>query len=100
MSLRSFIDSEGTEWRVWDVVPEGVPAQDRRRTDTLDPTVPDRRLPVVDPELDGGWLVCESALEKRRIAPIPEGWESCPDAELERLCKRARERPNGKTDAG
>lgn len=42
-------------------------------------------------ELADGWLTCETVGEKRRIAPIPDDWESLPDEELARLCRSARQ---------
>jgi hypothetical protein len=43
----------------------------------------------VDPELTAGWLTFESAMEKRRLAPIPEGWEELDDETLATLCDSA-----------
>ena len=43
----------------------------------------------VDPELTEGWLTFESALEKRRLAPIPEGWDELDEEALARLCDGA-----------
>ncbi|HET9423854.1 MAG TPA: hypothetical protein VFO55_00675 [Gemmatimonadaceae bacterium] len=37
-----------------------------------------------------GWLSFDSGHETRRLAPIPEGWESMPDEELQRLCAAAK----------
>ncbi len=34
-----------------------------------------------------GWLAFRSALELRRVLPIPAGWEQMTDTELERLCR-------------
>jgi hypothetical protein len=36
-----------------------------------------------------GWISFDSALEKRRLSPIPDGWESLPDDALRALCDRA-----------
>lgn len=43
--------------------------------------------------LEGGWLTFESEAEKRRLVPIPAGWEQLPDPELERLRVLARPVP-------
>jgi hypothetical protein len=67
MALRSLIDSKGRGWRVWDVVPSQSLG---REDDTL------------TPGLEGGWLCFEHGEEKRRLSPIPEGWE---EADAERL---------------
>jgi hypothetical protein len=39
--------------------------------------------------LSDGWLCFESGSEKRRLAPIPSGWEVCGTRALEQLCSRA-----------
>lgn len=43
----------------------------------------------VRPELSGGWLTFESAMEKRRLAPIPDDWEQLPAETLAQLCEEA-----------
>src|ERR687896_1998957 len=43
----------------------------------------------VNPELSEGLLTFESATEKRRLAPIPEGWEEMDDEALAQLCDAA-----------
>ncbi|HEU4557177.1 MAG TPA: hypothetical protein VFS20_04980 [Longimicrobium sp.] len=49
----------------------------------------DRRNPPATVP-DEGWLVFESGSERRRLMPIPPGWEIRSDADLERLCGRAK----------
>lgn len=55
----------------------------------------DLGLPDEDlsPDLARGWLSFESGLERRRLAPIPSGWESLDDGELVELCRRAAPTP-------
>ena len=110
MSHRTFTDSNGVQWNAWAVVPQWADrraGKDRRARsaddDDVDPPVlehrrrPDRRqgLPDQFPRirlaggLDGGWIAFESARERRRLSPIPAGWETLPDAELERMCRSA-----------
>ncbi len=36
-----------------------------------------------------GWLCFESVTEKRRLAPIPEGWEFLDVPTLQQLCESA-----------
>jgi hypothetical protein len=36
-----------------------------------------------------GWISFDSAVEKRRLSPIPDGWESLSDDALRTLCDRA-----------
>ena len=111
MGYRVFKDSQGTEWQTWDVVPqlterreierrvriEPVPHADRRRA-------PDRRVikgrrPTLTAGLDGGWLCFENDFEKRRLTPIPEDWQRCSAAELERYCQAAKRAPRPSTAA-
>jgi hypothetical protein len=48
-----------------------------------------------------GWLVFESATERRRLAPFPGRWASLPMEQLEELLARAvRVRTSGETRAG
>ena len=87
MAQREFVDTAGVRWQVWSVVPSTV---DRRE-------VPDRRAETreqrerrtrrelrvrMDPMLAKGWLVFESAHEKRRLSPIPDAWAERRDEEL------------------
>ena len=62
----------GQRWEVWEVRRRG---QGEGRT--------------VSPALEEGWLAFESAMEKRRLAPIPEDWEEMPVETLARLCEGA-----------
>jgi hypothetical protein len=75
LAHRAFRDERGQEWQVWDVYPTSDAA--------------------VKPELRGGWLAFESHDEKRRLAPIPPGWETASEAELLALLARAtlRDKP-------
>jgi hypothetical protein len=91
MSLRPFTDSRGEQWQVWDVIPQYVTAgvspyaQKSRELDGDD----DACSTGVTPDMEDGWLCFESATEKRRLHPIPRGWEARSDAELEALCGTA-----------
>lgn len=107
MALRNFTDEAGSEWRVWDVVPHvlrgGV---ERRRTDRRRGGVhayagPERRVGGdrraraggMTPTLGAGWLCFENGAEKRRLTPIPAGWDEAPAEELRGLLARARSVP-------
>lgn len=91
MSYRTFIDSGGKRWEVWLVTPAaaerrkvdrrassagGMPQglADRRQTPDRRKS-PFRRHVVVASEFSNGWLCFESEGEKRRLAPVPEGWD-------------------------
>jgi hypothetical protein len=102
MPLRSFRSSSGAEWRVWSVLPGRAGEQERRhgydrrspdpifRPPTPDRRVsPDRRQSPGESAFGEGWLVFECGSERRRLMPIPPGWEVRSEADLERLCGRA-----------
>jgi len=61
MGLREFVDGAGTRWLVWETVPE--------RAGGLG-------------EFAGGWLTFDDGTERRRLAPVPDGWAVLPDARL------------------
>lgn len=67
MPVREFVGADGRAWRVWAVRPvmhQGL----------LGP---------------GSWLCFESGTEKRRLSPVPAGWESSPAERLAELCRAA-----------
>ena len=67
MAYREFTDRQGRTWRAWD-------------------THPQNRSIVTAPYAEG-WLCFESREGKRRLTPIPEGWDELP---RERLCMLLR----------
>lgn len=104
MALRSFRSSAGVPWQVWSVIPGLRDSGERRRgydRRSPDPVLrysgperraqPDRRRTALflSATLAAGWLVFESPGERRRLSPIPPGWDLCSDAQLERWCERA-----------
>lgn len=92
MATREFRDNSARAWTVWAVRPTGGSATGRRTP--------------LQAEFAAGWLTCETEGEKRRIAPIPKGWETMSDAELAALCAggtvvrpiRRRAPDNGRAD--
>jgi hypothetical protein len=72
MPIRS-ITRQGVEWTVWNVVP------------SLDSRV---HVPFQEGNANG-WLCLQSASEKRRIVPAPQGWEDWSDEELLRRLEGA-----------
>jgi hypothetical protein len=64
--LRGFTDSTGVEWRVWEVFPNK--GSDKSNAELS-------RSSLKDTAFANGWLCFESSGEKRRLAPIPDGWE-------------------------
>jgi len=104
MPIRSFRGADGVPWQVWNVMPGRRDTAERRAgydRRSPDPVIRytgaerrrggERRQPpqFLSPHLACGWLAFECPTEKRRLAPIPQHWESLPDTELERLCHAA-----------
>jgi hypothetical protein len=98
VSYRTFLDSTGRRWEVWLVTPAAAERRkaDRRATAAAQGEIsagfadrrhtperrknPFRRNVEVATEYSQGWLCFESEGEKRRLAPVPQGWdESGPD---------------------
>jgi len=99
--LRMFRDERGCEWRVWEVRPLRPERRSAERRRTTEAVARDRRegsdrrvlMETRVRLLHGlahGWLTFDSDREKRRLAPIPAGWELLPDRMLSLLCREAR----------
>jgi hypothetical protein len=86
--LRGFTDSTGVEWRVWEVYPT------REVAPTSAEALAQSRLK--ETAFENGWLCFESQIEKRRLAPIPSGWEFREVTTLEELCHQATPVPQRK----
>lgn len=71
MPILEFIDSNGVTWRVWNTVPSA-------RT-------------TLSGEFERGWLTFESPTGLRRLAPVPQSWDSAPPEKLELMCRAASE---------
>jgi hypothetical protein len=59
---------------------------------------PAHHRPLVAAEFASGWLCFECSGEKRRLAPVPEGWERADDETIEQWCgvaKPVARRPSG-----
>jgi hypothetical protein len=103
MPYRTFEDSAGTEWQVWDIVPRlserRVGSSVDRRAEVRPIAFADRRreqrrvpqAPVARARLRGtyaqGWLCFESDAEKRRLSPIPDDWTVCDEDRLEEYAR-------------
>ena len=66
MSMRTFADQRGTVWEVFEAHPGSGGKSTMRVPDTF-------RM---------GWLCFQSAHERRRLAPIPAGWEAWDEREF------------------
>jgi hypothetical protein len=94
MPHRTFRDPRGQQWEAWEVHPSAIErrlADDRRGGERKAAGRRHRRETriVVDPQLAAGWVAFQSREERRRLAPIPTGWDQLPDADLIRLAERA-----------
>lgn len=97
MSYRTFLDARGKRWEVWLVTPTAAERRkadrrassggsggyqsdlDRRRSPERR-RGPFRQSVAVSSEYSNGWLCFEGEGEKRRLAPVPSGWdEAGPD---------------------
>ena len=79
--LRGFTDSTGVEWRVWEVIPSRAAIGTSSRAQS--------RTSLNSTPYANGWLCFESEIEKRRLAPIPDGWELRPPGEIAQLLHEA-----------
>jgi hypothetical protein len=108
VSYRTFLDSTGKRWEVWLVTPS---AAERRKADRRAAAAgsgefsggteerrhaperrkaPFRRSMAVASEYSQGWLCFESEGEKRRLAPVPLGWEEAGPDRLSTWLQGAR----------
>ena len=113
MSYRTFVDKDGAYWQVWDSQPSKferrVSRDDRRRPkgftwrgserrSGVDRRTTSQRRITLSEGYGRGWLTFESLDQKRRLVPIPSGWEQLGNAELRALCEQAKR--IAKTDGG
>jgi len=108
MPYRLIVDSTGTEWQVWDVVPQ---LSERRSDSILDRRVEIKAIPFADRRQQGrrlrrprrailrgafahGWLCFESDGEKRRLSPIPDDWTTCSEEQIELYLRHAESVPH------
>lgn len=105
MAYRTFVDSNGSYWQVWDSQPSRVErrvtASDRRnhtpfpwkgaeRRDGTDRRMTSQRRITLSEGYGSGWLTFESLEEKRRLVPIPPRWDDLSQTELRVLCDKAK----------
>ncbi len=107
MAYKIFEGQDGSKWEVWLVVPTDAERRrgERRvahRSAAVQYSGPERRVgperrtrpsgvrTVVSPDFESGWLCFESDLgEKRRLAPVPDGWEGATHEALWGWCEAA-----------
>jgi len=107
VAYKIFEGPNGVKWEVWLVVPtEAERRRGERRVAHGSAALrysgperragPDRRTrvssarTVLSPDFESGWLCFESAQgEKRRLVPVPGGWDSAANEELWSWCEAA-----------
>lgn len=103
---RTFLDDLARLWNAWEVIPawgERRAAERRSQVEESGTRVVDRRTRerrharglriALPPRLANGWIAFECADERRRIAPIPPGWEQLPEVGLRELWRGAEQLP-------
>jgi hypothetical protein len=89
--MRSYRDASGVEWQVWKVTPGPIQFLDRRRSERRASNTaglePERRVTADRRRgnIREGWLCFESPEQRLRVHPVPSGWETCSEEELDRL---------------
>ena len=81
--MRTFKDTAGTQWMVFEV---------RRKGNEED------NWAYLPRGFRAGWLCFESGAGKRRLSPVPDGWNSLEPSALERMLRRAMPVVKGKRD--
>lgn len=103
---RTFLDDLARLWNAWDVIPawgERRTEERRLQNEPAGTRVIDRRMRerrrlrglriALPPRLAHGWIAFECGDERRRVAPIPAGWELLPEAGLRDLWRGAEQLP-------
>ena len=98
MTSREFVDERGQLWQLWAVHPESLErrlAQDPHLTPPIERrTRRESRVQVTNPLMANGWLTFESRAERRRLAPIPQGWLEMDEEGLRGLLATAKTASN------
>jgi hypothetical protein len=94
MAIRTFIDSAGCAWDVWEVHPSFVDRRrhaDRRseKRATLERRIANSESWLHARREAGAWLVLRSTIGRWRLAPVPSGWETMNDVALHELVVHA-----------
>ena len=94
MAHRELRDRDGVTWQVWEVVPRSAERRDGAERRAENRVKRERRVRQelrirMASDLANGWLVFESAHEKRRLKPIPDGWADRDDDMLAALLAEA-----------
>ena len=95
MAHRTFMDQHGVSWEVWDVLPASRPRRETDRRTVARAAITERRADdgsaiSVHHDLASGWLCFLAGNDKRRLAPIPGGWDCGNDDALRDLLAVAK----------
>lgn len=87
---REFTDVLGNQWIVWEVYPRLLERRLMRERRSLRRGTLERRHEAVGRatlprQILGGWLAFQSSHERRRVIPVPDGWEDLDDRDLRGL---------------
>lgn len=85
MPVRKLKAADEVEWDIYDVTLQTEPRRPSQHQ--IADNVSGRF------QLPSPWLCFESATERRRLSPIPEGWEHASDEALETLLSLAVKAP-------
>ena len=83
MALRELKDLDGRLWQVWESRPT-APAADSAEGRYFGADRAGTILGRFGPGRAEGWLTFTSGDERRRLSPIPDGWQNASDALLRR----------------
>ena len=100
MTFRRFVDKDGIDWEVWEVIPPAVDRRIRERRANADRRqrpragATERRTSVrrtrsspkfvrVSSGFERGWLCFAAGVTVKRLAPVPSGWNEAPSDQLE-----------------
>lgn len=95
MDRKTFVDVLGMTWEVWEVYPRLVERRLMRERRAARRTSGERRhvpagRPTLPRQILGGWLAFQSKHERRRVIPVPDGWEDLTDRELQALLAHSK----------
>ena len=98
MAHRQIRDDADCVWDVWEVNPGAVARKvtEERRAQVAGSTPRKAMQIVVADDLREGWLAFQCETERRRISPVPLGWEAMTDDELLTLLARATPVPHAR----
>lgn len=72
----TYTDSAGIEWTVTEIAASSLASMPRQS--------------LRYPEFKDGWLLFQSSIARKRLAPYPHEWRALDAHELEALCGQAR----------